>query len=68
MKRINSPSEGHEFLRSLELSDKESRKYVILDCNSDTAKAIIINHVRDIYMGRRNYHFLLTSLVSFISV
>jgi hypothetical protein len=39
------------------------RKYVILECDALKAKQIIINHVRDIYMGNRNFHFLLTSLV-----
>lgn len=64
VKRINAASDAHDFLRSLELADKESRKYVILDCDANTARTIIINHVRDIYMGRRNFHFMMTSLVS----
>ena len=63
VKRIKDAHDAHEFLRSIELNDKESRKYVILDTDAETAKTIIINHVRDIYMGRRNFHFLLTSLV-----
>ncbi|XP_053207779.1 glutamate receptor 1-like [Panonychus citri] len=45
------------------MADPESRKYVVLDCDAMTAKDIIVTHVRDIYMGRRNFHFLLTSLV-----
>ncbi|RWS25327.1 glutamate receptor 1-like protein, partial [Leptotrombidium deliense] len=62
VKRIVDANDAHEFLRSLEIADPESRKYVILDSDAHTAKAIIVNHVRDIYMGRRNFHFLLTSL------
>ncbi|KAL1438308.1 hypothetical protein MTO96_048380 [Rhipicephalus appendiculatus] len=47
----------------MELNDRESRKYVVLDSTADVARDIIINHVRDLYTGRRNFHFLLTSLV-----
>lgn len=67
VKRIANAADAYEFLRSLELADKESRKYVILDCDAETGRTIIINHVRDIYMGRRNFHFLLTSLVSCVT-
>ena len=63
VKRIKHAQDAHDFLRSIEMNDKESRKYVILDTDAETAKKIIIDHVRDIYMGRRNFHFLLTSLV-----
>ena len=64
VKRITDANDAHNFLQSLEFEDKESRKFVILDCDAETAKNIIVNHVRDIYMGKRNFHFLLTSLVS----
>lgn len=64
-KRINNSNDASEFLRAIEFGDKESRKYVILDCDAEIAKTIIVNHVRDIYMGRRNFHFLLTNLVSY---
>ncbi|XP_054167278.1 glutamate receptor 1-like [Oppia nitens] len=63
VKRIVNATDAHQFLHALELSDSQSKKYVILDCDSETAKQIIIDHVRDIYMGRRNFHFLLTSLI-----
>lgn len=64
VRRIHNASDANTFLSSLEMSDPESRKYVLLDCDSTIAKDIIVAHVRDIYMGRRNFHFLLTSLVS----
>lgn len=64
VKRIADASDANNFLRKIELNDKESRKFVIIDCDANTAKTIIVGHVRDIYMGRRNFHFLLTSLVS----
>jgi 23S rRNA U2552 (ribose-2'-O)-methylase RlmE/FtsJ len=64
VKRIIDAKDAHNFLQSIELSDSQSRKYVILDCDAETAKTIIVDHVRDIYMGKRNFHFLLTSLVS----
>ncbi|GIY99244.1 glutamate receptor 1 [Caerostris extrusa] len=64
VKRIANATDANAFLRSLESRERESLKYVVLDCSADTARKIIVNHVQDIYMGRRNYHFLLTSLVS----
>lgn len=64
VKRIANASDANSFLHSLESKERESLKYVVLDCSADTARKIIVNHVRDIYMGRRNYHFLLTSLVN----
>jgi len=65
VKRINNPEDANNFLRSLELKNPESKKYILLDCDANTVKNIIIGHVRDIYMGKRNFHFLITSLVSF---
>lgn len=62
-KRITNSSDANDFLRMLETTDRESRKYVLLDCRFDVARRIIVDHVRDIYMGRRNYHFLLVNPV-----
>lgn len=79
VKRIENSDDANNFLRDLEKPDsnctagimsliceshRETRKYVVLDCSADMARDIIINHVRDVNMGRRNFHFLLTSLVS----
>lgn len=79
VKRIENPEEANDFLRDLEKPDsnctqgmtsliceshRETRKYVVLDCSADMARDIIVSHVRDVNMGRRNFHFLLTSLVS----
>ncbi|XP_023215625.1 glutamate receptor 1-like [Centruroides sculpturatus] len=63
VKRISSAKDANEFLSYLENSDRQGLKYVILDCNATTAQDIIVNHVKHIHMGRRNYHYLLTSLV-----
>ncbi|XP_022694359.1 glutamate receptor 1-like [Varroa jacobsoni] len=78
VKRIENPEEANDFLRDLEKPDsnctqgmtsliceshRETRKYVVLDCSADMARDIIVSHVRDVNMGRRNFHFLLTSLV-----
>jgi len=63
VKRFRNATEANQFLREIEFNSTMDRKYVILECDSSTAKTIIINHVRDIYMGNRNFHFLLTSLV-----
>lgn len=42
-----------------------SHKYVVLDCSAQMSSEIIINHVKDVHLGRRNYHYLLSGLVSF---
>ncbi|XP_067134213.1 glutamate receptor 1-like isoform X2 [Centruroides vittatus] len=63
VKRISSAKDANEFLSYLENSDRQGLKYVILDCNATTAQDIIVNHVKHIHMGRRNYHYLLTSLI-----
>lgn len=63
LKRINDGRQGYEFIRQFEMQDKESIKHVILDCELPMVRQLIIHHVNDIYMGRRNFHFLLSSLV-----
>ncbi|XP_065282989.1 glutamate receptor 1-like isoform X3 [Dermacentor albipictus] len=63
VRRFFNVSDANSFLHQMELNDRESRKYVVLDSTADVARDIIINHVRDLYTGRRNFHFLLTSLV-----
>lgn len=40
------------------------RKFVVLDCSATLASEIIIQHVKDVHLGRRNYHYLLSGLVS----
>lgn len=64
VKRITNITNAVQFLRTLEALDRWSRKYIILDCSVEMAKKIIINHVRDISLGRRTYHYLLSGLVS----
>jgi len=41
-----------------------SNKYVVLDCPTDMAKDIVVSHVRDVALGKRTYHYLLSGLVS----
>lgn len=64
VKRITDVSNAVQFLRTLEALGRWSRKYIILDCSGEMAKKVIINHVRDISLGRRTYHYLLSGLVS----
>lgn len=47
----------------LSILKPESIKHVILDCDYQIVRDLIVHHVNDIYMGRRNYHFLLSSLI-----
>ncbi|XP_057665417.1 glutamate receptor 1-like isoform X2 [Diorhabda carinulata] len=63
VRRINNVSEALSFLRGIEEHSRWTNKYVVLDCSTDTAKEIVVNHVRDISLGRRNYHYLLSGLV-----
>ncbi|XP_017488722.1 PREDICTED: glutamate receptor 1, partial [Rhagoletis zephyria] len=39
-----------------------NNKYIVLDCPTEMAKQILIQHVRDISLGRRTYHYLLSGL------
>lgn len=45
-----------------------SNKYVVLDCPTDMAKDIVVSHVRDITLGKRTYHYLLSGLVSLLNI
>ena len=65
VKRISNASEAIEFLQKIEQLNRWSRKYVVLDCPTDMAKEIVKNHVRDVSLGKRTYHYLLSGLVSF---
>lgn len=64
VKRIANASTAIEFLKTLEQINRWTRKYIVLDCPSDMAKDIVVSHVRDVSLGRRTYHYLLSDLVS----
>ncbi|CAH1108328.1 unnamed protein product [Psylliodes chrysocephalus] len=64
VRRINNVSEALVFLRGIEEQSRWTNKYVVLDCSTETAKEIVVSHVRDISLGRRNYHYLLSGLIS----
>ncbi|XP_068232916.1 glutamate receptor 1-like isoform X2 [Palaemon carinicauda] len=63
VQRVENDQDALGFLKSLERNNRWSHKYVVLDCGTDMAKKLIIGHVRDVHMGRRNYHYLLSGLV-----
>ncbi|XP_066945565.1 glutamate receptor 1-like isoform X2 [Macrobrachium rosenbergii] len=63
VQRVASAKEALNFLSNLENTNRWSHKYVVLDCSTQMAKELIIGHVRDVHMGRRNYHYLLSGLV-----
>ncbi|GFY79507.1 glutamate receptor 1 [Trichonephila inaurata madagascariensis] len=63
VRRIINSTDASEFLRKLEEQDRRSFKYIILDCDAEVAKEVVSQHIRDTYMNRRNYHFLVTSLI-----
>lgn len=66
VKRISNVSSAISFLKTLEESNRWSRKFIVLDCPTNMAKEIVISHVRDVSLGRRTYHYLLSGLVSTI--
>lgn len=64
VKRIANVTTAIEFLKTLEELNRWSKKYIVLDCPTDMAKDIVVYHVRDLSLGRRTYHYLLSGLVS----
>ncbi|KAL3274875.1 hypothetical protein HHI36_019657, partial [Cryptolaemus montrouzieri] len=63
VRRIGNVSEALQFLRRLEEQARWEHKYIVLDCTADMAKEIVVSHVRDVTLGRRTYHYLLSGLV-----
>ncbi|CAL4075670.1 unnamed protein product, partial [Meganyctiphanes norvegica] len=63
VQRVDDAAHALDVLRSIESDNRWSVKYVVLDCKTKTAKELIIAHVRDVHMGRRNYHYLMSGLV-----
>lgn len=64
VKRIANVTMAIDFLHTLEDLGRFSKKRIVLDCPAEMAKEIIVQHVRDIKLGRRTYHYLLSGLVS----
>ncbi|ALC43619.1 Glu-RI [Drosophila busckii] len=63
VKRISNVSMAIEFLHTLEQIGRYTNKHIVLDCPTEMAKQILIQHVRDLRLGRRTYHYLLSGLV-----
>ncbi|KAI8126200.1 Glutamate receptor 1 [Lucilia cuprina] len=63
VKRIANVTMAIDFLHTLEDLGRFTNKYIVLDCPTEMAKEILIQHVRDISLGRRTYHYLLSGLV-----
>ncbi|CAK1588596.1 unnamed protein product [Parnassius mnemosyne] len=63
VKRVANATDVVKFLGALERLDRWSNKYVVLDSSTQLAKDALILHVRDVQLGRRNYHYFLSGLV-----
>uniref|UniRef100_A0A8D8LQ99 Glutamate receptor 1 n=5 Tax=Cacopsylla melanoneura TaxID=428564 RepID=A0A8D8LQ99_9HEMI len=63
VKRIQNVSEAIEFLHDLETLDRWGFKHIVLDCATDIAKSIVVTHVRQVTLGKRTYHYLLSGLI-----
>lgn len=68
VRRISNVTEALQFLRGLEERSRWEYKYVVLDCSADMAKEIVVGHVRDLALGRRTYHYLLSGLVRIFKI
>lgn len=66
VRRISNASDTIEFLLALEQHDRWGNKHIVLDCNAKNSKNILVEHVRNVHLGRRTYHYLLSGLVSII--
>lgn len=64
VKRIETVVEALEFLQTIEDLNRWTPKYIVLDCSTEMAKQIVVSHVRDVKLGKRTYHYLLSGLVS----
>lgn len=64
VKRISTVTEALAFLQTIEDLNRFSHKYIVLDCSTEMAKQIVVSHVRDVKLGKRTYHYLLSGLVS----
>ncbi|XP_049886195.1 glutamate receptor 1-like isoform X1 [Pectinophora gossypiella] len=63
VKRVTNATDVVEFLGAIERLDRWTNKYVVLDSSTQLAKDALILHVRNIQLGRRNYHYFLSGLV-----
>ncbi|XP_013179017.1 PREDICTED: glutamate receptor 1-like, partial [Papilio xuthus] len=63
VKRVTNATDVVEFLGALEKLDRWTNKYVVLDSCTRIAKETLILHVRNVQLGRRNYHYFLSGLV-----
>ncbi|KPM07528.1 glutamate receptor 1-like protein 1 [Sarcoptes scabiei] len=63
IRRFETIEEVNLLLHNLELdSGPLDHKYIVLECRHlKQARSIIINHVRDIFISARNYHFIVTN-------
>ncbi|KAE8748742.1 hypothetical protein FOCC_FOCC004545, partial [Frankliniella occidentalis] len=55
VKRVSNTSEAIE-------SARWTHKYIVLDCTTEMAKEIVVAHARDVQLGKRIYHYLLSGL------
>ncbi|VVC93754.1 unnamed protein product [Leptidea sinapis] len=63
VKHITRAQDAVDFLAALEIVDRWSNKYIVLDSSSDMAKEIIVKHAQDLRLGRRTYHYFLCGFV-----
>ncbi|XP_050422335.1 glutamate receptor 1-like [Adelges cooleyi] len=63
VKRVQNVSDAMNFVHQIERADRWGKKRIILDCPTQLAKQIVVSHVKDIQLGKRTYHYLLSGLI-----
>ena len=63
VKKIDSVKDGLQFLLELERINRNSLKRILLDCPANIAQELLVSHVNNVHLGRRNFHYLMSSLV-----
>ncbi|XP_018494805.2 glutamate receptor 1 [Galendromus occidentalis] len=63
VRRVTSSNEANKFLVDYDNETRDQLKHVVIDCEADLTREIIIKHVRHPIVGRRTFHFLLGGLI-----
>ncbi|XP_060840325.1 glutamate receptor 1-like [Rhopalosiphum padi] len=63
VKRIQNVSDALNFIHQVERVNRWGNKRIVLDCPTLMAKQIVVSHVKDIQLGKRTYHYLLSGLI-----
>ena len=66
--RVSSAKDANIYLRKLDSAFKSKMFHVVLDTELEMARDILWLHVNDIYVRKKNFHFLFPKPVSNIHI